>query len=321
MAIIALLPFVGLWGCSESPKRPSSKTIIKGRIVSKTAQKIYLKKIDNFNYLQNDYILDSVVLDDTGRFEFILRDSTRHLFGLSTHGMLPTTYVVLREAPQLYFFGSCSNFFASEPVFFLNSGDSLALTWYDNRIVDSIVHITENGKFQDTFRDFYLTKARQLDIYENVAATVNPLEVWERASSQRDRLLDVLVRDPKHIAPDGLDNYFYTEVVLSTLNLFLNWYEDTHFEEVLDALLSNNPNHFYNGLFATYASHEWHPESFEFYKMTERCVNHGMNQKNGEFVNYHLPSDEKLKTALDVLGGKNLSRYTRMLEAQIAWTR
>lgn len=305
-----------LVSCKNSLQKTEKNTTISGKLYSKGSNKIYLKKVDNFNYLNDDFIIDSTTISTDGEFEFELSELPTNLISLSTKKYLPASYIILRRFPHNYFFSSCSNFFASEPSFYLNSNDSINIEWHDNRIVDSIVHKNQSNNNQTTFREYYLNASKNVAGHLDRENTLDYLKAWSMVQDYQKKEFK-LINLTKIYVENSFDNYMYSEIVLNNLNGYLNWFEDFYPDKVHSAIIEQKESDLYNQIFLKYLGHSWNPNSFEYYKFTERFVNYQMNIHNKSFKTYYVPSPEKMRIAEKVLKGKNKERYLRILDSQI----
>ena len=188
--IIILLGFT-MHSCKEEKQTASQKINISGKLFSAESNTIYLKQIDNFNYLTDNYIIDSTTISSDGKFEFHLDSLPSNLMSLSTENYKPASYIVLRQLPDKYYFGSCARFLAAEPSFYIGKNDSINIDWYD-KAMDSVIHKTDLAGNQDTMHKFYR------NIAKNVAGQLdreNPLDygtAWEKVLKDQKKDLNLI---------------------------------------------------------------------------------------------------------------------------------
>ena len=65
------------YSCNKNEN--SELTIVSGVIHSSDAKKVYLSKIDHFDYLNNEYLIDSSSISEDGNFEFSPHDLSTDL--------------------------------------------------------------------------------------------------------------------------------------------------------------------------------------------------------------------------------------------------
>lgn len=315
-AIILLASIFILISCKRQNSETKKTITISGKLISDKSKIVYLKMIDNFNYLTNNYLIDSTTISEDGKFEFKIEQLPSNLLSLSTNNYPPVSYRVLNEMPDKYYFGGCARSFASEPTLYLTENDSVNIEWFDKEHLDSIIHKTDLAKNQNIMQKYYA------NIQENVAGNLdreNPLDyqtAWENVLI--DQKKDLKSIDISKIdMVDSFENYIYSEITLFNLNMYLNWFEDIHPEKVNSAIINLDKSDFYSQIFAKYSDHLWNPKSFDYYKFTERYVNYHMNIKNKSFETYYKPSIEKREVAEKVLNGENKKKYLATLDEQI----
>lgn len=98
---------------------------------------------------------------------------------------------------------------------------------------------------------------------------------------------------------------------------YLNWFEK-HYPENVEASIKNpKTQKFYSNIFSDYNKHKWNSKSLEYYKFTERYVNHYMNIDANSFKHYYKPSEKKRKLAEKLLDGENRKRYLTLIDKQM----
>jgi len=293
-------------------------TIVSGVIHSADAKKVYLSKIDHFDYLNNKYVIDSSLISEDGNFEFSPHDLSSNLISITTENFQPFTLQILNKAPETYYFGNCEKFFTSNPTFYLEKNNNIHFEWFENYNIDSISNLSnsKNVERQIKLRDFYL-KSKRIDASKlNFDQKIGISENWEQLLIERE--FDIKAADLKQIdSVNSFDNYIYTELYLGSLNYFLTWIESNYPGEVKSALQHPEAKTVYSDIFSEYKLHNWNPKSFEYYKFTERYVNHFMNLQSKSFQHYYQPSREKRQQAEKVLDGDNRKRYSRVIDKQL----
>jgi hypothetical protein len=313
--ILLALTFIFI-SCKKDSSETKKAITISGKLISSESKIVYLKMIDNFNYLTNNYLIDSTTVSSEGKFEFRLDYLPSNLLTLSTNNYQPISYRVLTQMPDKYYFGGCALSFASEPTLYLAENDSVNIEWFDNKHLDSIIHKTDIAKNQNIMQKYYA------NIGENIAGNLDRENLLDYQTAW-DNVLNDQKKDLKSIdiakidIVDSFENYIYSEITLFNLNMYLNWFEDAYPDKVKSAIINLNESDLYNKIFAKYSDHLWNPKSFDYYKFTERFVNYNMNIKNQSFKTYYKPSKEKRKVAEKVLKGKNKERYLSILDEQI----
>ena len=125
------------------------------------------------------------------------------------------------------------------------------------------------------------------------------------------------IEDNNSSLNESFNNFIYSEIYLGHLNKFLSWYEEFYPENV--ELAINNPlsNSIYLEIFNEYNNHNWNSKSLEYYKFTERYVNHHMNIESKSFKNYYEPTEIKRNLADRVLERENRERYLELIDKRI----
>ena len=139
---------------------------------------------------------------------------------------------------------------------------------------------------------------------------------WKQMLKERDFDLKS-IEDNNSSSNESFNNFLYSEIYLGHLNKFLSWYEKFYPENV--ELAINNPlsNSIYLEIFNEYNNHNWNSKSLEYYKFTERYVNHHMNIESKSFKNYYEPTEIKRNLADRVLEQENRERYLELIDKRI----
>lgn len=278
---------------------------------------VYLNEVNHFDNLNESYTIDSTSVSENGEFMFKKHKLQSKLVTLATENFKPYTYQIYSIAPQTYLAGNCEKFFTSIPTFYITDEDSLNINWlHKSEGIDSISSPDSSAILQVKMRAFYL-KSKQTDSisvdYENNADFKTN---W--AQMLIERKYDIKNADLENIEDqDSFDNYLYTEIYLGHLNRYLNWFEKHYSENVEASITNSKAQKFYLDIFSDYNKHKWNPKSLEYYKFTERYVNHYMNIESKSFKNYYKPTEKKRKLAEKLLEGENRKRYLNLIDKQI----
>lgn len=290
---------------------------ISGKIISPKSEMVYLNEVNHFDNLNEHYTIDSTSVSENGEFVFKKHNLQSKLVTIATSKFKPYTYQIYSTAPQTYFFGNCEKFFTSIPTFYITNEDSLNINWvHKSEGIDSISSPDHSAMLQVKLREFYLgskkTNTSSVD-YDNKVDFENN---WRQMLMEKD--YDIKNADLENIEDENsFDNYLYTEIYLGHLNRYLNWFEE-HYPENVEASIKNpNSQKFYSNIFSNYNNHNWNSKSLEYYKFTERYVNHYMNIDSKSFEHYYKPSGKKRKIAEKLLDGKNRKRYLVLIDEQI----
>ncbi len=297
-------------------KNENKETSISGKLFSSKSKTVYLNIVDHFDYLNDGFTIDSTSVSENGKFTFNSRNLDSKLVTLSTEKFRPYTYQILSIAPQTYYFGNCEKFFTSIPTFYITDEDFIDINWFETQSIDSISSPDNSGFLQVKLREFYLNskniEASNLDYDTKQSIETN----WEQLLIEKNFDLKKVNLDNIRIETN-FDNYLYTEIYLGHLNQFLNWFEQYYPENVKASISDPKLENIYSNIFSEYNKHKWNSKSFEYYKFTERYVNHHMNIQSKSFENYYKPSENKRKLAKEVLNGNNRERYLTLIDKQI----
>lgn len=278
---------------------------------------VYLNEVNHFDNLNENYTIDSTSVSETGEFAFKKHNLQSKLVTIATKSFKPYTYQIYSTTPQTYFSGNCEKFFTSIPTFYITDEDSLNINWvHKSDSIDSISSPDLSAMSQVKLREFYLgskkSNSRSVDYDSKVDFEKN----WRQMLIEKD--YDIKNADLENIEDENsFDNYLYTEIYLGHLNRYLNWFEE-HYPENVEASIKNpNSQKFYSNIFSNYNNHNWNSKSLEYYKFTERYVNHYMNFDSKSFKHYYKPSEKKRKIAEKLLDGKNRKRYLALIDKQM----
>ena len=316
MKNLYLIIFSAIIVLSCDNKTEKDGTIISGKLISSKAKTIYLNTINHFDNLNENYTIDSTSISENGEFEFNKHNLSSKLVSIATKKFKPYTYQIYSTAPQTYFFGNCEKFFTSIPTFYITDEESININWHETQSIDSISSPDNSGVLQIKLQEFYLN-SKNIEISNlDYDSKVNTDDNWEQMLIERTFDLKS-INESNLVNDDSFDNYLYSEIYLGHLNKFLNWFEEFYPENV--ELEINNPQskNIYLEIFSEYNNHKWNSKSLEYYKFTERYVNHHMNIQSKSFQNYYKPTEMKRKLAKKVLEGKNRERYLTLIDKRI----
>jgi hypothetical protein len=297
-------------------KTEKSGTIISGRINQTESQTVYLNEINHFDNLNENYIIDSTSISENGEFIFKKHNLNSKLVSIATKDFKPFTYQIYSTAPQTYFFGNCEKFFTSIPTFYITNEESININWIETENIDSISSPDNSGALQVKLREFYLNSNKIDASNLDYDSKVNIKDNWKQMLKERDFDLKS-IEDNNSSLNESFNNFIYSEIYLGHLNKFLSWYEEFYPENV--ELAINNPlsNSIYLEIFNEYNNHNWNSKSLEYYKFTERYVNHHMNIESKSFKNYYEPTEIKRNLADRVLERENRERYLELIDKRI----
>lgn len=305
MKLFLLTMALGIATCTAQTK----KATFTGNAKDLAGDTIYLKKYTHFDYLEEDYIIDSAIVDKDGNFQLEMNDSKERLVILSVYDNEPPSYQIFRKNPDHYYYSFCMNFFGREPTVYSEGGKNYTINYWDTSNNDDSVQFED--EYQNKLRSYY----RNID-YRGVLADENRQlldltseEAWARIIEERDEKLSSLYLNEAYPV-ESVEHYLKTEVILGAVNDFLIWYNNK-----TDGRVDSD---FYQNLMNNYIAEQWNPHSVEYYKLTERFISYKLNLKHNKRENYFPPSTEKVEFAKKFAGenikDKYISNLSTLLE-------
>lgn len=284
MRLLLLTLILGIFTCTAQ----TEKIKFTGNAKDLAGDTIYLKKYAHFDYLDDDFILDSATVDEEGNFQLEMDDRGAQLVLISPYSNEPPSYQILRKNPDHYYYSMCMNFFGRNPTIYAESGNNYQVDHWDQKNDDLSVRFADEN--QKKLRSYY----REID-YRGLVSDENrkllhlpAAEAWSRIEKERDERLSALNLD-KDFPVQSFEHYLKTEITLGAVNEFLIWYNNK-----TDGSIEND---LYKGLMDQYTAEEWNPHSMSYFKLTERFITYQLNLKHGKTEDYFAPSEEKLETA------------------------
>lgn len=249
---------------------------------------MFLKKFKHFNYLDENYILDTCIVNDKGEFSFVIKDTYPKLVSLTNHNKPPNTYQVFKNSPEIFYYSFCANFLAETPTIYLENNSNYRIKKWNSKLNDS--SIIYQSKKLNTLRKYYRSVDFRKGYIDDKREFLNITKenAWQNVSKIRDAFLAEFNLN-KEINKNNFENYFKTEITLGAINDFLIWY----FRKTDNSI----DNDFYKALMEIYNSRNWHPDSVEYYKFTEHYINYKLNKINNTRKKYHEPSIAKYEVA------------------------
>jgi len=284
MRLLLIAMVLAIFACKEQ----HPQIVISGHTEALIGDTIYLKKLDHFDYLNQEYIIDSSIVDEHGDFQFQIDDRKDKLITLSRYKSAPNTNQIFKDEPEHYYYSFCANFFAMNPTLYVEGNKNYEISHWDTSNSDtSISYVSDKqnkmrthyrnidfrGKLSDVNRDFIqLTK-------ENAWAII------EQYRGEKLKLMELTDSFPIN----SFEHHLKTELYLGAINAYLIWYS---YET--DGAIDGS---FYKSLMDQYHSEQWNPNSVEYFKLTERYVTYQLNLKHGATEDYYKPSIEKIEFA------------------------
>lgn len=303
--LILLFIFFGFLSCKTDYKE---KFYISGNIAELANDTIFLKKYDHFDFLDKNYILDSIITDSTGSFQFEIKSSYPNLVTLATHPKRPYTYQVLEDSPHHFYYSMCKNFLGMDPTLYIENNKNYTLKHWDKE--NELKSVVYDDKNLNKLRAYYNTVDFRVNLRDENRERLNlPKEkALELILKERDFFINkYALNKPMNI--NSFEYYFKTEVTLGALNEFLQWYGSHSNRTISDE--------FYKNLMSNYTMENWHPNSLEYFKFNEHYVNYLVNSQAESNEVYKPVSNLKIQVAKNNCNKNIEDIYTRNLTAKL----
>lgn len=306
MRIILLALLTLLSSCSNSSKKsiaPNSEiklTTIVGNSTDFIGKTVYLKDNNHFNFLLEEFELDSAVIDSEGDFKLEVEIKEPKLIRIDyLVNTAPGTLREFKNTPEHYQYLLCKNFLGNYPTLYIEPGKKYKIiNWDKRRDTTSVIYEDSN---QNQLRKYYWDAAYYDAVRKN--RKVRNLEIdvaWERVKKLKDSLITDLNLNSE-IDAGSFKHYLKSEVVLGASNWFFNWFDSME--------LTNYKHPSYREALSVYYDDEWNKGSLHYFKVTERLINTKLNEKYGSFKVYYEPSKDKLEMATKYAGENIVEQY------------
>lgn len=261
---------------------------IKGTSEEYIGDTVYVHKYDHFDYLNQDHILDSAVVDSEGNFELLFSYEPDKLVYVSRYKVPPPSYQVFRQTPEHYYYSMCANFFGMSPTIYLGNQREYRISHWDQKNNDSSIKFEDRN--QGLLREYYRTVDYRGELADEnrTPLQLEPHVAWQIIEKERDQILKDFELN-KDFPANSLEGYLKTEISLGAINDYLVWYG-------LQEESADTPD-FINRIIEQYNSSEWNSNSLEFFKLNERYITHQMNLQNGQEAKYYPSDEDKLTYA------------------------
>jgi hypothetical protein len=156
-----------------------------------------LKKFNHFDYLDDNYILDTCIVNDKGEFSFKIKESYPKLVSLTSHNKPPNTYQVFKNSPEIFYYSFCANFLAQKPTLYLEKNSNYKIEHWDSKLNDSSI-VYSNKKLNQLRKYYRHVDYRKGYIDDNRDfLDITKEEAWGNVSKIRDSLLSEFNFDKK----------------------------------------------------------------------------------------------------------------------------
>lgn len=297
-------------GCAKTPGNPSKEealrtTTIFGNSKELIGATIYLKDNNHFNFLTEEFELDSVVIDNEGSFKFEIAIKEPKLVRIDPLvNLAPGTLRVFKNTPEHYQYLLCKNYLGNHPTLYIEPGKKYKIiNWVKKSDTTSVIY---EGSNHNQLRKYYWDLAYYDAVRKNRKGRDIKMDIaWERVNRVKDSLITELNLDDD-IEIDSFKHYLKSEVVLGASNWFFNWF---------DLMKLTDYNHLsYKEAINVYFEEEWNKGSLHYFKATERLINTKLSEKYGSFRGYYEPSEDKLEMAIKYAGKNIVEQYSKNIK-------
>ncbi len=303
--LIVIIVTIFLFSCKNEK---IEQFTISGKSSELIGDTIFLKKFKHFEYLDDNYILDTCIVDSEGKFNFEIKTTYPKLVSITKHNKLPNTYQVFKNTPDIFYYSFCANFLAETPTLYLEKNSDYKIQHWDSKLNDSSI-VYDNVKL-NLLRKYYRNADYRKGFVDNNREFLNisKEKAWENVKKIRDSFLKEYNLN-EEFKQDSFENYLKTEILLGSINDYLIWYKNQENNGI--------KNDFYKELMETYNLKEWNSYSVEYYKMTEQFITYQLNLKYNKNVDYYEPSNDKIEFAKKYARSNISEIYFRNIERLI----
>ncbi|MEE9407776.1 MAG: hypothetical protein V3V28_06860 [Polaribacter sp.] len=272
-------------GCNEKRKE---SFVITGHNTELAGKTIYLKKYNHFDYLDQEYILDSTIINSDGSFSFDIKNNFPNLITISKYNLMPLTYQVFKNTPQDYYYSMCSQFLASSPTIYMDNPKSIRIDNWDSK--NNLNSVKYADDYLNRLRKYYKSVNYRKDIRDENRIRIDTTKEYalESIFKYRETYLSKYSLNSS-FNENSFQQYFRTEVYLGAINEFLQWYSQEKKKSFDDE--------FFKNLMSVYTEEKWHPNSLEYYKFNEHYVTYLLNLERNSSNVFYEPSKEKIEIA------------------------
>ena len=305
LKLLTLVLALAILSCSQ----PKGKNIVISGISKElVGDTVYLKEYDHFNYLNDNFIIDSSIVQNDGSFSFKLNYDSPRLVTVSSYNNPPPSYNVFQQNPEMYFYSFCANFFAMSPTIYIESEKNYDITSWDEKNENNSIQF--NDEKQNKLRQYYRTVDYRAELADEnrEIQTMEPALAWGIIQNKQNEFLEEFGLN-NEFPLLSYENYLKTEIILGAVNDFLIWNN-------LQAEYSISPE-LYDDILNTYNQDNWSPNSVEYFKLTERYVTYQLNLKNNKQENYYPPDETKLQVAQEYAKQNIRDKYTNNIKKLI----
>lgn len=268
--ILSLFLLLNLFGQNEI-----SIPVENLKINYKEGQKIYINKINYFEYNQDNYLIDSTIVENQ-IVTFKKLNPQQEYFVLSEEKETPLTYLPLRQIREHYTSMFCSNFYA----------------YHNYLIIDDSFDLSENEYLID-FQTRLSKKSFDQKLMRNGKFKKMSIEAAQKIVEKRkDQFLDHLNQNSQNFSEEFKD-YIRTEIILGANNQFLNWYEETENNSIEKEFLKTQKSLIHEEVYNNFMKNKWNIHSIQYFRTIERILNYEESKIRNKFDTYYPDIEDR----------------------------
>jgi len=255
-------------------------------------KKVFVKKIDYFEYKSDKFIIDSINLTEN-ILKFDL-DGNEGLFLISDNKLTPSTYIPFIQSPKIYHYMFCSNFYKSRNFIYLSNNYS-----------------KEEFDFFKWFYKNFTAKSFDEKLYtKGDYKRIEKEQARELVENRKRWFLKKLHKRSNKFSRSFI-NYIKTEIELGAINQYLNWYENIYEKQIKNEICLENQNGEHDHIYKEYLSEKWDKNSIQYYRLIERIINYRLSKEKCEFEIYHKNTNDRIKIAEQILNNEIFEKYKK----------
>lgn len=242
--------------------------------IDRNTDTLYLKKIDYFNYNKDNYLIDTLTVNNN-IISFGKKGKQQFLFLISSSTNTPITYLPLRKNPEIYNYMFCSNFYK-----------------HDNYILLSDKFDKEEFKFMKAFYIFFSKKSFDRKLYlKNGDYRILKFEKAEKEINKAKKIFLKKLDKKTGILSNTFIEYIKTEIELGSINQLLNWYEVTHKKIINKEFLDLKKSTIHEKYYQYFLNKRWNINSIQYFRMVQRNLNYFESKRVGKMKIYHKETE------------------------------
>lgn len=246
-------------------------------------EKIYIHKINYFEYNKKTHLIDSVKVKN-GVIALNKRNNKQFLFMFSRKKEAPITYLPLLNLREHYTSMFCSNFYT-----------------FDNYLLIENRFSQNENEFLNKFYKMFTKKSFDEKLYKNGKPNNISIENATKEIDKRKKVfLKYLEKHEQKLDKKFID-YIKTEIELGANNQLLNWYEEVYSDKIKNAFKNNNISQLHQKLYDNFLNKKWNKQSIQYFRTIERIINYNESQKRKEFNTYFKDINNRIELQKEII--------------------